>query len=103
MVDINFLTDGKKELVIKSTFSVRNYQPPPEELNNVTGLYDLRIWSTAVYVGNFFNDFIKTSLKNDIKKRIILSGQIGSSWHFDRFQSISAVFNNNDNQKILRL
>ena len=97
------LTDGKKELVIKSTFSIRNYQSPPDDLNNVTDLYDLRFWITPVYLGHFFNDFIKTSLKNDVKKRIILNGQTGSSWRFDRFQSISVVFNNNNNQKILRL
>ena len=72
-------------------------------MNNVTGLYDLRVWSTPVYFGHFFNDFIKTSLKNDIKKKIILNGQTGSSWRFDRFQSVSVIFNNNDNQKILRL
>ena len=63
VVDTNFVTDEKIEL-----FSMRNYQPPPEDLNNVTGLYDLRIWSTPVYVGNFFNGFIKTSLKMTLRR-----------------------------------
>ena len=70
VVDINFLTDGKRELIIKSTFNIQNFQPSPEDLNNVRGLYDQRAWSTPVYFGNFCNDYIKTSLKNDIKKKL---------------------------------
>ena len=91
MVNINFATDGKKELAIKSTFSIQNDQPPPEDLNNVTGLYDLRVWSTPVYVRNFFNDFIKTSLKIDIKKRIILNGRTGYLIGFNPFQYYSII------------
>ena len=103
VVDLNFVTDGRRELVIKSTFNIRNYQPPPEDLNNVRGLFDQRVWSTPVYFGNFFDDFIKTSLKSDIKKRIISNGRTGSSWRFDRFESVSVIFNIQNNQKILRL
>ena len=30
VVNINFVNDGKKELVIKFMFDIQNYQPPPE-------------------------------------------------------------------------
>ena len=103
VVDINFVTDGKRELIVKSTINIQNYQPPLGDLNNVRGLYDQRAWSTPVCFGNFFNDFVKTSLKNDIKKKIILNARTRSSWRFDRFQSVSVIFNTKNNQKVLRL
>ena len=70
VVDITFVTDGGKELVIKSTFTIQNYQRPPEDINDAIGIYGRRVWSTQTYFGRFFNEFIKLSLINDIKKRI---------------------------------
>ena len=102
LIDVNFLTDGKKHLIVKSSFSIQNYQPHLENMNNVRGLYDDRLWSTPAYEDYFFNDFIKSSLKNDIKKRIIINGITGSSWRFNRFQFVSVTFNTKTNQKILR-
>ena len=100
VVNINFVTDRKKKLIVKSSFSIQNYQPPPEDLNNVRVLYDQRVWSTPTYFGKFFNYFIKSSLKNHIN--FILDGRTGSSWRFNRFQSVSVIFNTKTNQKILR-
>ena len=37
VVDINFVTDGRKELITKSTFSIQNYQPPPEGEYTIKG------------------------------------------------------------------
>ena len=68
VVDIKFVTDGKKKLIIKSSFAIQNYQPPLEDINNVVGLYGKRIWSTQTYFGRFFNEYIRASLTNDIKK-----------------------------------
>ena len=70
VVDIKFITEGKQELIIKSSFPILNYQPPPENINNVVGLYDKRFWRTETYYGRFFNDCIKTSLTHDIKKEL---------------------------------
>ena len=60
--------DGSQEFIIKSSFYIRNYQPPPEDINNAVGLYDNRFWSTETYYARFFNYYIKTSLAHDIKK-----------------------------------
>ena len=38
LIDVNFVTDGKKHFIVKSSFSIQNYQPPPEDMNNVRGL-----------------------------------------------------------------
>ena len=43
VVDIKFITNGKQEFIIKSSFTILNYQPPPKDMNNVVGLYDKRI------------------------------------------------------------
>ena len=32
VVNTNFISDGSKELVIKASFSIENYQPAPEEM-----------------------------------------------------------------------
>ena len=68
LVDIKFITEGKQELKIKSSFTKVNYQPPPEDINNVVGLYNKRTWITQTYFGRFFNEYIRVSLTNDIKK-----------------------------------
>ena len=100
VVDIKFITEGKQELIIKSSFTILNYQPPPEDINNVVGLYDKRTWNTQTYFGRFFNEYIRVSLTNDIKKRIIVNARTGSSWRFNRYDSISVTFNTVQNQKI---
>ena len=88
--------------MIKSSFAIQNYQPPPEDINNVVGIYDKRIWSTQTYFGRFFNEYIRVSLINDIKKRIIVNARTGSLWRFNRYDSISVTFNTKENQQILR-
>ena len=79
VVDVRFVIDRKKELFIKSTFTIQNYQPPPEGVNNAVGIYYKSVYSTPTYFGKIFNEFIKVSLINDIKKRIIVNAKTGSS------------------------
>ena len=100
VVDIKFITEGKQKLIIKLSFTILNYQPPPEDINNVVGLYDKRTWSIQTYFGRFFNEYIRVSLTNDIKKRIIVNAKTGSSWRFKRYDSISVTCNTVQNQKI---
>ena len=49
VIDLNFLTDVNRELIVKSSFSVQNFQPPPENINIVAPLFDRRFWSTPTY------------------------------------------------------
>ena len=89
-------------MIIKSTFTIVNCQPPPD-LPGAMGIFDKRIWSTKTYFGNFFNEFIKVSLIHDIKKRVIVNEDItGSTWRFNRYDSVSVTFNTVENQKIVR-
>ena len=90
------------ELIIKSSFTIKNYQPPPEDINNEIGLYDKRICSTQTYFGRFFNEYIRASLTNDIKKGIIVNARTGNLWRFNRYDSISVTFNTIQDQQILR-
>ena len=53
VVDFKFITQGKQELIIKLSFTILNYQPPPEDINNVVGLYYKKTWSTQTYFGRF--------------------------------------------------
>ena len=76
-----------------------NYQPPVE---GGLPIYDSRFWSAKTYEGFYLNDFTKTSLIHDISKRIIINGATGSSWRFNRFQSLSISINTTEDQSILR-
>ena len=102
VVDSKFVTDGKKEFIIKSRFAIQNYQPSPEDINNAVGIYGKKIWSTQTYFGRFFNEYIRVSLTNDIKKRITVNARTGSLWRFNRYDSISITFNTVQNQQVLR-
>ena len=53
VVNINFRADRSKDLVIKSSFSIQNYQPSPEDINNAAPLYDKSFWSTPTYEATY--------------------------------------------------
>ena len=81
LFSITFVPERKVQ--IKCTFSMPNYQPQPEEgFVKVTGI---RICSTDGYTCVFFYDFVKQIVERDIRRRIIMNGQTGSSWRFKRF------------------
>ena len=49
-------------------------------------LYSIREFGAPAHIlGVFFNDFIKYSLINDIRKRIIINQETGSSWQYNRY------------------
>ena len=101
--NIKFKTDGKKEFIFKSTFDIVNFQPTPELLPGGVAIYDKRIWSTSTYFfffwGGGFNDFIKYLLISDIRKRIIINQETGSSWQFNRYDFVSMTINTVENHK----
>ena len=45
-------------------------------------------WSSDVYSGVYFNDFIISEIRNEILKKVI-NNLSGSSWHFNRFKHIN--------------
>ena len=100
--DFIVVTEGKEEFIIKSRFTMQNYQPPPKDINNMVGLCDKKIWFTQTCFGRFFNEYIRVSLTNDVKKRIIANARTRSSWRFNRYDSISVTFNTVENQQIVR-
>ena len=61
-----------------------------------------RIWMTDVYECKFFNSFVKGEIKNDLMKRVIVNGMIGSTWCFKRFERITFIVTN-INKKLLSL
>ena len=68
----NFVPRQNLEKVrFKCSFTIIKRQPPPAvgfiELNGA------RVWVTNFYEGVYSNDFIKTEITNDIKKRIIFN------------------------------
>ena len=97
--DRKFNSSGGKKLIFKFSFIIVNYQPA---VQGGLPIYDSRFWLTKTYEGFYFNDFIKTSLIYDVRKRIRINGMTGSSWRFNRFQSLSLSINTKKNQAILR-
>ena len=49
-----------------------------------------------VFAGVYFNDFMKSSLEQDILKRVIMNGMTGSSWRFKMFDRICLAANSNE-------
>ena len=92
-------TDGRKSL-FKCSFTIVNSQPPLVQGSVETE--DSRTWTTAVYDGVYFNDYIKFHLISHIKKRIIINGLTGSSWRFKIFDRLSISVNNFDDQRVLK-
>ena len=43
---------------------------------------------TNVYVGKYFDQFVRGQIKKDILKRVIINGGTGSSWLFKQFNRL---------------
>ena len=71
----------------KGTFTIENIQASAVE--NSEPILNSRFWSTEVYRGVYFNDFMFYSLKNDILNKVIINGMSGSSWRFCRFITLT--------------
>ena len=101
-----FLQNGKlrfkpigEDVSIKCGFSIQNIQPAPTTYT-VT-MTNARYWSTDIYRTTYFNEHVLFSLKDDIKKRVIVNGLSGSSWHFNKFLYLNLkVFKGSSNLKI---
>ena len=83
----------------KGTFTIENIQASAVE--NSALILNSRFWSTEVYRGVYFNDFMFYSLKNDILNKVIINGMSGSSWRFHRFITLTVKVLNLD-RKIVK-
>ena len=76
-------------VLFKGDFSIENIQTAPLSSPDIADIKSLCYWSTNVYKGVYFNDFIVSEIRNDILKREINNNLTGSSWHFNRFQYLN--------------
>ena len=68
-------TPTGSEIKIQCYFELKNYQQTKiTEIENKRG-----VWLTNVYVGKYFNRFVRGQIKEDILKRVIYNGSTGSS------------------------
>ena len=67
-------------------FELKNYQ-----LTEIVETENTRVWLTNVYVGKYFNQFVRGQTKEDILKRLINNGSTGSSWLFKRFNKLQVI------------
>lgn len=49
---------------------------------------------TNAYVGKYFNPFVRSQIKGDIMKRVIINGRTGSSWLFSRLNKLQIIVTN---------
>ena len=70
-------------VLFKGDFSIGNIPSAPLSLPDIVDIKSLRFWSTNLYKGVCFNNFIVSEIRNDILKRVINNSLTGSSWHFN--------------------
>ena len=59
-----------------------------------------RFWTTGVYKGRYFNDFVFYGFRNDILSKVIVHGMSGNSWRFRRFIMLNVKVLNLDTEII---
>ena len=52
---------------------------------NLRPIINTKDWTTEPFKTTYFNDYIFYSLRENILKRVIVNGMLGSSWRFKRF------------------
>ena len=82
---------------IKATFTIENIQASAVE--NSAPVSNSRFWSTEVYKGGYFNDFIFHGLRHILSK-VIINGMTGSSWRFHRFITLTVKVPNLDRETV---
>ena len=67
-------------------FELKNHQQ-----TEIVELENTRVWLTNVFIGRYFNEFIRSEMKKDILKRVIINGSTGSSWLFKHFNKLQFI------------
>ena len=65
-------------------FEIINQQRDPE-------CTEKGVWLTNVFRFKEFSQFVRGEIKDEIVKRVIINGQTGSSWYFQRFNRINII------------
>ena len=65
---------------------IKNYQQ-----TEIVKLENIRVWLTNVFIGRYFNNFIRGSMKEEILERVIINESTGSSWLFKRFNKLQVI------------
>ena len=86
LLNVKSLYKPKYKVLFKADFSTENIQNASVVSPNTTDIVNVRYWSSEVYSGVYFNDFIVSEILFDILKRVINNNLSGSSWHFNRFK-----------------
>ena len=89
LLNVSTLYKPKNKVYFKADFSIENIQSASVVSPNTTDIVSIRYWSSEVYSGIYFNDFIVSEIRHDILKRIINNNLSGSSWHFNRFKHLN--------------
>ena len=89
LLNVYRLFKPKNKVLFKADFSIENIQNVSVVSPNTIDITSVRYWSSDVYSGVYFTDFIISEIRNDILKRVINNNLSGSSWHFNRFKHIN--------------
>ena len=85
LFNVKRLYKPANKVLFKASFSIENIQNAPIISPDIADIKSQRYWSTQVYKGVYFNDFIAAGIRDDILKRAINNNLTGSSWYFHRF------------------
>ena len=85
LFNVKRLFKPSNKVLLKGGFSIENVQNAPIISPDIADIKSQRYWSTDVYKGIYFNDFIVSGICGDILKRVINNNLTGSLWHFYRF------------------
>ena len=50
-----------------------------------------RLWLTDILTGKYFNQYIRAVIRANFLKKVIINGEMGSSWQFKRFEKIALI------------
>ena len=98
LLNVNTLFKPKNKVLFKADFSIENIQNTSVVSPNTTDIISVRYWSSDVYSGVYFNDFIISEIRGNILKRIINNNLSGNSWHFNRFKHINLKIIDQENK-----
>ena len=81
-----FVNDERDEFKMQGYAEIKNYLQ-----TEIVQLEHIRVWLTNAFIGRYFNDFVRGSMKEYILKRVIINGSTCSSWLFNQFNKLQVI------------